>query len=186
MNFSVTDGQNFGGQHQMSVMARRLETLVTRNSRLHVFPMMQQSITSSHLVAVTSDYGQQVERAIRYQVVRAPQLGRLLLEQADGSTKLVTGFTQRDLNQSLLIYEHTQPFADLSVNDSFTFDVGADLSNSLHQQQFTIEISVASMAEGGLDRYLGKYRFSTRFSVAQRSQPLKFHDGSFNRFLSTY
>jgi hypothetical protein len=43
----------------------------------------------------------------------------------------------------------------VSVNDSFVIDIMSDLSSPLQQQQFNIEISVATMAEGGLDRYLG-------------------------------
>ena len=131
-----------------------MQLLLRRNVRLHVFPMMQQSITSNQLPAVISNPNS--IRWPRFRITRPPVLGRLLLEQADGSTQLVTSFTQRDLNQSLLIYEHTEPFADLSVDDSFVFDVSADLSDPLQSQVFHIEISVATMAEGGLDRYLGK------------------------------
>lgn len=134
-----------------------MQVRLVRNHRLHVFPMMQQSITSAQLLAVTSGdvLGQQVLNVPRYQVSRPPRLGRLLLELPDGSTKRISSFTQRDLNQSLVIYEHTEPFAELSVNDSFVFDVACDLSSPLSQQLFTIDISVATMAEGGLDRYLG-------------------------------
>jgi len=131
-----------------------MQLLLRRNVRLHVFPMMQQTITSNHLLAVTSDPNS--IRWPRFRITRPPVLGRLLLEQADGSTQLVTSFTQRDLNQSLLIYEHTEPLADLSVNDNFVSDVSADLSDPLQSKVFHIEISVATMAEGGLNRYLGK------------------------------
>lgn len=120
--------------------------------------MMQQSITSAQLLAITSGeiFVNQPQNVPRITVTRPPRLGRLLLELPDGSTKRISSFTQRDLNQSLVIYEHTEPFADLSVNDSFVFDITSDLSAPLTQQLFTIDISVATMAEGGLDRYLGK------------------------------
>jgi hypothetical protein len=85
-----------------------MQLLLRRNVRLHVFPLMQQSITSNHLLVVTSDPNS--IRRPRFRITRPPVLGRLLLEQADGSTQLVTSFTQRDLNQSLLIYEHTETF----------------------------------------------------------------------------
>ena len=134
-----------------------MQVRLVRNQRLHVFPMMQQSITSAQLLAVTSGdiLTNRQQNVPRFQVIRPPRLGRLLLEQADGSTKRITSFTQRDLNQSLVIYEHTEPFADVSVNDSFIIDIMSDLSSPLQHQQFNIEISVATMAEGGLDRYLG-------------------------------
>ena len=155
----MTDGQSAAVNDKLLIMCRKMQLLLIRNIRLHVFPMMQQSITSSHLLAITSDL--QSQHVARYQITQAPRLGRLLLEQEDGSTKAVTAFTQRDLNQSLLIYEHTEPFADLSVNDSFLFDVNTDLSSPLEQQQFNIEISVTTMAEGGLDRFLGNINIST-------------------------
>ena len=134
-----------------------MQVKLVRNQRLHVFPMMQQSITSAQLLAVTSGdiLTNRQQNVPRFQVIRPPRLGRLLLEQADGSTKRITSFTQRDLNQSLVIYEHTEPFADVIVNDSFIIDIMSDLSSPLQHQQFNIEISVATMAEGGLDRYLG-------------------------------
>lgn len=159
--FNLTDGQSSQSisQHRLQISARKMQMRLIRNQRLHVFPLMQQSITSVQLLAVTNGGDSilnQQQNLPRFQVVRPPRLGRLLLEGPDGSTRRVTHFTQRDLNQSLVIYEHTEPFADLSVSDSFAFDVVSDLSSPLQQQQFDIEISVATMAEGGLDRYLGK------------------------------
>lgn len=160
VTFNLTDGQSGPAtQHVLQISARRMQIRLIRNQKLHVFPLMQQSITSAQLLAVTSSGdlpGSHQQNLPRFQVTRHPKLGRLLLELPDGSTKRVGSFTQRDLNQSLVIYEHTEPFADLSVEDSFTFDVISDLSSPLQQQQFHIEVSVATMAEGGLDRYLGE------------------------------
>ena len=160
--FNLTDGQSGPpSQHQLHISARRMQIRLVRNQRLHVFPLMQQSITSAQLLAVTSSGdlpgSHQQQNLPRFQITRHPRLGRLLLELPDGSTKRVGSFTQRDLNQSLVIYEHTEQFADLSVEDSFTFDVLSDLSAPLQSQQFNIEVSVATMAEGGLDRYLGNF-----------------------------
>ena len=141
MDFTVSDGQSLPTKHKLFIVARKMKLVLSRNIRLHVFPMMQQSITSSQLLAITSDY--QSRQSIHYQVVQLPRLGQLLLEQPDGSTKRVSSFTQRDLNQSLVIYEHTKPFADLSVNDSFIFHIESDFTKPLRHIQFDIEISVA-------------------------------------------
>ena len=159
ISFNLTDGQSApASQHQLQISARKMQIRLVRNERLHVFPMMQQSITSAQLLALTNgDIATNHQQNVpRFHVSRPPRLGRLLLEQPDGSTQKITSFTQRDLNQSLVIYEHTEPFADLSVTDSFVMDVMSDLSAPLQGQQFNIEISVATMAEGGLDGYLGK------------------------------
>ena len=163
LDFTVSDGQSLATQHKLFIGARKMKLMLIRNIRLHVFPMMQQSITSSQLLAISSDY--QSRRSISYQVVQLPRLGQLLLEQPDGSTKRVSSFTQRDLNQSLVIYEHTEPFADLTVNDSFIFHIDSDLTEPLGHIQFDIEISVATMAEGGLDRYLGNTKAMPKKSV---------------------
>ena len=168
MDFTVSDGQSLPTQHKLSIVARKMKLVLIRNIRLHVFPMMQQSITSSQLLAITSDY--QPQQSISYQVVQLPRLGQLLLEQPDGSTKRVSSFTQRDLNQSLVIYEHTEPFADLTVNDSFVFHIESGLTAPLRQIQFDIEISVATMAEGGLDRYLGNISSVTKRSIPKNSK----------------
>lgn len=48
-----------------------------------------------------------------------------------GIFKVVSRFTQSDLNDNRLFYEHTHPFADLYMNDSFIFNAKARYTNPL-------------------------------------------------------
>lgn len=73
------------------------------------------------------------------------------VSDSKGLFKVVHSFTQSDVNSSLIVYEHTHPFADLYTNDSFTFTVLSHLAEPLVNQTFKIDISVSS---GGLDAYI--------------------------------
>jgi chondroitin sulfate proteoglycan 4 len=55
-------------------------------------------------------------------------------EESRGIFKVVSTFTQNDLNNSQVFYEHTHQFSDLYANDSFVFDVKAHLARTLHNQ----------------------------------------------------
>lgn len=48
-----------------------------------------------------------------------------------GIFKVVSHFSQTDLNESRLFYEHTHPFADLYMNDSFVFNARAPFTEPL-------------------------------------------------------
>lgn len=71
--------------------------------------------------------------------------------ESSGTYKVVGSFTQDDLNNKRIFYEHTHPFANLYANDSFVFDVKSHLAKPLTNRRLTIDISVSS---GGLDAYV--------------------------------
>ncbi|XP_076037801.1 chondroitin sulfate proteoglycan 4-like [Oratosquilla oratoria] len=151
--WQVTDGVHSTTTHLLTVVAKALHLTLVRNTLLHVFPMMQQTLSSTHLLAVTNDFDPQ--RSVMYVVRKQPLFGRLLLEQADGSMIPVENFTQRDLNDSLVVFEHTQPFTDLSAKDMFLFDVETPFAEPLKNNEFLIDISVTTVKSGGLEKYLG-------------------------------
>ncbi|KAI8430565.1 hypothetical protein MSG28_000789 [Choristoneura fumiferana] len=81
----------------------------------------------------------------------APALGRLIMLSGDSHHRSIKQFTQEDINNTLVYYEHTHPFSDLYTNDSFLFTVEAALANPIPDQIFNIDISVSS---GGLAKYV--------------------------------
>lgn len=71
-------------------------------------------------------------RKIEYNVVEPPSLGRLMMEsEKPGIFKVVSSFSQEDLNTSRVFYEHTHQFSDLYANDSFVFNVTTHLAKKL-------------------------------------------------------
>jgi len=56
------------------------------------------------------------------------------METSEGVWLEVERFTQRDINNSKVIYEHTKQFMDLTANDSFTFDVETHFAGALTNQ----------------------------------------------------
>jgi len=139
---SLTDGINSkSDQYWVNVTVKKLSLSLSKNSRLHVFPLLRQGITPKHLLALTSDPGLP-PRHITYSIKTPPVLGRILTETLDGAPKEVTSFSQREINESRIWYEHTKAFTDLAANDSFIFDASTEFAEPLLNQvkyTFTFE-----------------------------------------------
>ena len=146
--FYVTDGIHNTTEQVLYVFSNPVTLEVDRNEFLHVFPLARKQILPEQLHFKCSDQ----DREIRYNVTVVPQMGRLIYEYIDlGYTKEVTEFTQQDVENGRIFYEHTSPMVELKTNDSFFFDVAAPFANSLINQIFNIDISVSS---GGLLSFL--------------------------------
>jgi chondroitin sulfate proteoglycan 4 len=97
---------------------------------LNVFPLTRKLISDKLLLTTCSDEA----REIRYIVRNGPHLGKVIMETSEGVWLEVERFTQRDINNSKVIYEHTKQFMDLTANDSFTFDVETHFAGTLTSQ----------------------------------------------------
>ncbi|XP_068247623.1 LOW QUALITY PROTEIN: chondroitin sulfate proteoglycan 4-like [Palaemon carinicauda] len=151
--WEASDNVHSTGSSVFQVTAHALHLVLENNEQLHVFPMTQQPITSTVLLTHTNDYDSQ--RSIVYMIRKPPVLGQLLLEEAGGVLVPVDNFTQRNINESRVFFEHIRPFSELSARDMFVFDVESPFAEPLKDQEFHLEISVASPTGGGLERYLG-------------------------------
>ncbi|XP_039952051.1 chondroitin sulfate proteoglycan 4 [Bactrocera tryoni] len=148
MSFMVTDGLFNTTDQLLNIAIRPVEILEERNTNLHVFPLTKKQILRDHLYFRCSDEG----RDIYYNITVPPSLGRIVNEYSDnGFSKEVTGFTQNDIDNGRIFYEHTSVIMEFRINDSFYFDVVVDRSDRLLDQKFNVEISVSS---GGLLRFL--------------------------------
>ena len=146
--FYVTDGIHNTSEQVLFVVSNPVTLEVVRNEFLHVFPLTRKQILPEQLHFKCSDQ----DREIRYIITLEPQMGRLIYEYTDGGyTNEVTEFTQQDVENGRIFYEHTSPMVELKTNDSFFFDVATPFANSLIYQIFNIDISVSS---GGLLRFL--------------------------------
>ncbi|KAF0299834.1 Chondroitin sulfate proteoglycan 4 [Amphibalanus amphitrite] len=149
---TVSDGVHRTPAERLTVLVERLQLRLVANTRLHVFPMMQQSITKGHLLVGTND--PRTPRTITYSVIRKPRLGKITREQPDGSTVEVSWFTQQDLNRSLVLYEHQRPLAGLSASDSVELRVETPPAEPLTSVVLEVAVSVTTMTRGGLRRYV--------------------------------
>lgn len=147
VTFYVTDGVHNTTEQILHVLTNPVTLELFKNEFLHVFPLTRKQILNEQLDYKCSD----VDREVKYIVKTAPQLGRLLYEYKDGFTSEISEFTQLDIENGRIYYEHTSPMVELKTNDSFYFDVAAPLSNTLVDQIFNIDVSVSS---GGLLRFL--------------------------------
>ncbi|XP_068618390.1 chondroitin sulfate proteoglycan 4 [Battus philenor] len=147
MIFNVTDGLHELSKITFLISTKSVSLKLIRKHNLRVFPLMREPLNNYFLMAKCSD----PSRTITYKVVRAPTLGRLIMLNGENHHRSVKEFTQEDINNTLVYYEHTHPFSDLHTNDSFIFAVEAALAKPVTDQTFFIEISVSS---GGLAKYV--------------------------------
>lgn len=147
MIFNVTDGLHELSKITFLITTKPVFLKLIRNQKLRVFPLMKEALNTYLLMSRCSDPA----RTVVYKVERAPAFGRLTMLNGDNHHRSVKQFTQQDLNDSLVYYEHTHPFSDLYANDSFVFKVEAARAKPLLDQIFHIDISVSS---GGLAKYV--------------------------------
>lgn len=145
----VNDGVNFDSPHVFTITARVLQVLIATNEKLSILPRMQQSITKDHLFVTTNDHD--LTRVIVFRITRSPELGRILVENPDGSLSPVSSFTQEQINKNLVLYEHNKPMIGLTATDIMKFNIETQNTETVKDVQFHIEIAVGNFASGNVD-----------------------------------
>lgn len=132
------------------------------NSPLHVFPLQKKQLTVKNLFASASD----PDRMIYFKIIKAPLLGHILIKSKDKIFQATTSFSQLEVNEGRIYYEHTHPFEDLYVEDSFIFNVESHLAESLNNQVVTnFEFKIKSFIDlfpEIQDRHFGLFRWFRR------------------------
>ncbi|XP_053557251.1 chondroitin sulfate proteoglycan 4 [Bombina bombina] len=141
-NFQVTDGLNFAPRQIFSITARTMVINLLVNKELGVFPGTQRTISSDMLKAVTNDDDDDKQnRTVTFTVTSPPKRGRLLKFISENMTEEINSFSQKMVDDGLLIYEHTEKATLLwNTQDSFTFTASSPPA-ALESQLFLITIS---------------------------------------------
>ncbi|XP_060516425.1 chondroitin sulfate proteoglycan 4 [Cylas formicarius] len=145
--FNISDGLHTTKDFLFEIKTKRPYLKLLKNNALHIFPLQKKILSSDNLFSKNSD-----GRPILYQLKKPPSLGRLMMKSKKTEHNIVvSNFTQGDVNNGTIYYEHLHPFSDLYANDSFTFDVISLLAPTIQNEVFRVDISVSS---GGLDSYV--------------------------------
>ncbi|XP_043210985.1 chondroitin sulfate proteoglycan 4-like [Amphibalanus amphitrite] len=152
LRISVSDGVHQSPPEPLVLTVEELQLRMATNSRLHVFPTMQQTITRGHLLARTNDPGS-TPRHITYTVLQKPKLGKITREGPDGRTREVSSFTQADINASRVLYEQEAPLDALSGRDAVLLRVETPHARPLTPVRLAVRVSVTAMTRGGLRGY---------------------------------
>lgn len=141
--FQVSDGRNNGisGMFTVKVKARKVKIEV--NQKLFVDPGMQQSITKQHLLVTSNDDSE--NREFTYRVIKAPTYGRIILETFKNGNDKLKSFTQKQIDENLVLYEQNVPITSPIVIDRVIFDVESPNLVTLKSVYFVIEIAVKSL-----------------------------------------
>ncbi|KAF7993527.1 hypothetical protein HCN44_010122 [Aphidius gifuensis] len=145
--FTLYDGIHTITGNNITIDTIPIKLKIIENNLLNIFPLTRKIIVDKILLTTCTDNSRNVFYIIR----RSPNLGKIIMETNEGTWHEVDRFTQKDLNESKVTYEHTKQFMDLSTNDSFVFDVETYFAETIKNQIFRIDVSVSS---GGLGRYI--------------------------------
>ncbi|XP_014206230.1 chondroitin sulfate proteoglycan 4 [Copidosoma floridanum] len=145
--FTVSDGPHTTDLYSVSVSTKPIRIRLERNRVLNIFPLARKPITSDLLLAKCTD----PNRDLKYVVRLGAGMGKIMMETNEGTWVPVDRFTQKDLNDSRVSYEHVKSFNNINASDSFIFDVETNFANTIRDQIFNIDISISS---GGLHRYV--------------------------------
>lgn len=124
------DGLHRTDVQKLLVTTKPVQVLIGHNDMLNVFPLARKLITNDHLLTKCTD----PDRDVKYFVRSGPSMGRIMMETSDGISLKVDRFTQQDLNNSRVSYEHHKQFNNLSASDSFVFDVEAHFATPIQNQ----------------------------------------------------
>lgn len=131
-NFVLSDGVHTTEFYTILITTKPVRLNIEHNMPLNVFPLTKKLISDKLLLTTCFDEA----REIRYIVRNGPHLGKVIMETSEGIWLEVERFTQKDINNSKVIYEHSKQFMDLAANDSFTFDVETHFAGSLTNQVY--------------------------------------------------
>ncbi|XP_066901747.1 chondroitin sulfate proteoglycan 4 isoform X2 [Halyomorpha halys] len=135
----IVDGKNKYGPITFTTELGK-PMLKVHNAGMYMFPLISKAITSEVLNVSCSD-----SREMYFVIKKLPMYGKLLVGGVGGNK---TNFTQSDIINLKVSYQHTNSFKNSSLEDSFIFDLHADFVEPLKENVFKINISVFF---GGLD-----------------------------------
>ena len=128
--------------------------MIDQNQILNVFPLSRKPITNDLLLSKCSD----PDRDIKYYIKSNPTMGKIIMETSEGIWLEVDRFTQKDLNNSKVSYEHNKQFNNLSASDNFTFDIETPFAQPLRNLVITF-FSIKEMKKNYLKIYINIFVF---------------------------
>ena len=112
------------------------------NLPLDAYPNTVQPITAAHLLASTNDLNQ--SKPIIFTLTSRPRFGSIVT-MVDGESVMVTSFTQEEINNSQIFYDHGDSFSGWRQNDSITFTVNTLYAEPIAEQMFEIIVSYGNL-----------------------------------------
>ncbi|XP_029941244.1 chondroitin sulfate proteoglycan 4-like [Salarias fasciatus] len=141
-HFQVNDGVNFAPRQIFSTTAHSLVLTLHRNNPLEVYPGSVTPISEQELQVVTNNVSDiRRNQSIIFAVTVPPKLGRLLRRMPDNSTRNVSAFTQKMVDEGLILYDQNKAESvGWSAADFFSFTVSSPPA-FLPPHTFTVLIS---------------------------------------------
>lgn len=141
-SFQVTDGFNSDELRTFTIEAKPLILTLDVNLPLDAYPNTVQPITAAHLMASTNDPHQ--SKPIIFTLASKPQFGKIVT-MVDGGYLEAISFTQEQINNSEIFYDHGDSFSGWTQNDSITFTVNTLYAEPIAEQMFEIIVSYGNL-----------------------------------------
>ncbi|XP_015241759.1 PREDICTED: chondroitin sulfate proteoglycan 4-like [Cyprinodon variegatus] len=141
-HFQVNDGVNFAPRQIFSTTAQALVLTLQKNHPMEVYPGSLTPISEQELQVVTNNISDIARnQSVVFAVTAPPKFGRLVQRMPDNSFRNISTFTQRMVNDGLILYDQNKPESvGWSAADSFSFTVSSPPA-FLPPHTFTILIS---------------------------------------------
>ena len=152
IQWEASDGVHTTELESTLLKARPLHLRLVVNNPLYVFPLTSARITVDNLLTETN--AGVIKRPIIYHIRSHPSLGRMYVEDRNGVVRPTRNFTQKQINESRVIYEHVKPLHELSSSDSLILEIRTAFAEPLLRKRFDIKITVSGRKGGELSRYL--------------------------------
>lgn len=131
---------------QFHITAKRLVLSVVNNKQLQVYPEQMQPITQAHLLSQTNNPDQ--SKDITYHIQVKPDKGRLVTRNNQQVIPVVS-FTQNDVNDGKIYYQHESFMQTVEDSDKFVFEVNTVYAETVKNQVFNVVISYSSQSNQG-------------------------------------
>ncbi|XP_050402856.1 chondroitin sulfate proteoglycan 4 [Patella vulgata] len=150
-NIQVTDGINNGRLQVFIIEARPLTLTLVVNQPLQAFPATLQPITQDVLLYSTN--ADNVTKPITYTLETRPKRGKIVTVE-NGIPLEVASFTQKEVENSEIYYQHAGNIHHWSETDSFLFEVSTVYAEPLKEELMEIQISYGNVNRGNSDLFL--------------------------------
>lgn len=151
--FHLSDGQNSNANRmQFHITTKKLILSIIINKKLQVYPEQTHMISQANLLSRTNNPNQ--TKDITYHVQKKPSKGRLVTRIKQQVLPVVS-FTQADINDGKIYYQHEHFMQTTEDTDQFVFEVNTVYAETVKNQVFNIAISYSSQSNHGKIRMKG-------------------------------
>ncbi|GFO07109.1 chondroitin sulfate proteoglycan 4-like [Plakobranchus ocellatus] len=153
----VIDTKNYGGSATVRVRARPVSITMANMRLIHAFPYSVQPITKQFLMAEVS--ASNFSHPIIFTLKNPRPLNGRLITRIGEQIEEIKSFTQDEVDQGKIYYQHTSTMLHWKETDRLFFDISTTYAEILRDQILSIDIAFSNI---NLDNYQELLKIKTK------------------------